>query len=402
MTIATVTIRTFVRQGLACMAFALAIAAQGSDPLQSPDTIEIRVLREDGLPLPAGTLLQLHTRSFPDPAAPQFWAPSGIGPAVEALVVGNQGAIKVTARTAAIGSVSWLHVERTVDDGMRERAFVPLRPTPDSIVLRREQRLAAGQVVDAAGAAVPAHACQLGVAPPSVGGIPARELLGHRWVQRDGRYELWGWPAPGDFQLTGAYLHFGPAAPPIALEFGGKDLDVVLPVTGHLQVDLPTPKPFPMGAAFVVMRDLDRGGVLRRYLIPNDATNVRVLTGRYAVKLELSGVEVRDFGTLQVLPNQTTEVAHDLRATVRVFRVEVVDPDGKPIFGARVRVVGCPDEPLAPEPRVVDGKIRHVFLVATTKVSVDLEVSEFGAAAAPIVVEGVAGDRVVELKVRRR
>ena len=276
------------------------------------------------MPLPAGTLLQVHTRSFPDPAAPQFWAPSGIGPAVEAFVVGNQGAIKVTARTAAIGSVSWLHVERTVDDGMRERAFVPLRPTPDSIVLRREQRLAAGQVVDAAGAAVPAHACQLGVAPPSVGGIPARELLGHRWVQRDGRYELWGWPAPGDFQLTGAYLHFGPATPPIALEFGGKDLDVVLPVTGHLQVDLPTPKPFPMGAAFVVMRDLDRGGVLRRFMIPNDATKVRVLTGRYAVKLELSGVEVRDFGTLRVLHNQTTETYHGVLGPAAGLRSRVV------------------------------------------------------------------------------
>ena len=372
--------------------------AQGAAPPSAPP-ISLRIVDEHGQPLPSGTELVATVQVFPDPAEPARWIPSGIGPEPSRLVVGSEGTVQYTPIVRGIGGIEWLRLARGTVHGAR--ALVPLRTLPDRIVLVPEQLLAAGTIVDQAGTAVPQWAPMLGVVGDDRSGVPAAQLLEPRWVNADGKYELWGWRAEGPFWVTAAYAYHGPSAPRTALVFGATDLTLTLPTTGHVQVKLATPKPFPeRGAVFAVLRDLDRGGVQRHFLIPNDATNIRVLVGRFTVTLELNGVVVRDCGTLTVAHNGTTKVEHDLRPTVRVFRIEVVGSDGKPDLAARVRVAGSPDEPMGQQlVEYGDGR-RYAAVVATTLERVDLEVSP-SRGNRLVVVKGVDGDRSLELPAER-
>lgn len=369
---------------------------------RSPPPITVRVADELGQPLAEGTELMATTWTFRDPAGNSNWFASGIGPLPAPVVVGADGTVRLTPRTSLHGGIDWLMLQRPTTSGRGPRALVPWRELPERVTLVAECRLAAGAVVDEAGAAVPHWAPMLGVVGDDPSGVPARQLLDPRWVNGNGRYELWGWQAEGPFWLTATYANHGPSGPRTPLVFGAADLDLTLPTTGHVQVQLTTPKPFPeRGAAFAVLRDVDRGTVQRHFLIPGDATNIRTRVGRFAVTLELNGIIVHDAGTRTVEHNRQTEVRHDLRQTVRVFLVAVVDHEGRPELRARVRVVGSPDEPMARQRVAHDGRDRSVFVVATTLAQVDLEVFRFGGTQV-VVVEGVDGDRTIELPAEPR
>lgn len=396
----SVALRCLRAAALVALVPQIACVEQAADPA-APDPITIQVVDERGQPFAAGTALTAVEWNFPDPAAPDLWIPSGMGPEEVRLEVGRDGAVRYAPKHPGWG-LAWLRLERPTVAGRGERAFVPLRAMPERVALVPEQRLAAGALVDAAGTAVPSHAPMLGVVGDERSEVPVAQSMEPRWVLADGTYELWGWRVEGAFWLTATYDYLGPPAPRVPLPFGAADLTLTLPTTGYVQVELPTPKPFPeYGAVYAVLRDIDRGDVRRHYLIPNLATNLRTLVGRFAVTVELNGDVVRDFGTLTVTHNQTTGVRHDLRPTVRLFRIEVVNPDGTPEMPARVRVVGSTDEAMARQPVEFDDGRRHAFVVATTRERVDLEVSRHGGQQV-VIVKGVDGDRRIELPAERR
>lgn len=357
--------------------------------------VTVRIADTAGNALPAGAEVQARIAWFGN-------LPSGIEAPLQPVTVDADGTIAVPARWATPGRTdSWVHVERTAADGRRERAFAPLPLATDGLRLQPEELLASGTLQDEQGVKVSAWLARIDV----VGGEAAdgprlRERLGARWVQTEGPWELHGWRTDGALSLRAFYLHHGPAAAEVPLVFGKQDIAITLPATGVLQVRVGNPERFPERALFAVVRDLDRGGApLRHFLIPNNATNIRLRTGRHAVTCELSGAVVADFGTIALAHQATNEQTVDLRS-VRTFVIEVVDPDGKPIPAARVRVVGCPDEPQARQRIPTAGDYRHQFVVATTATSVDLEVSDFGGA--PIRVDGVAADRTVVLAPQAR
>lgn len=371
-------------------------------PAQEPKSPAIRGRLVDpaGQPLAEGSEVQARVTWHGNP-------PSGIEPALEPLVVGPGGSFEIPPRWASPGpdpdprSGHWLHIEHRDREFRRSRVFVPMPAVAGTFTLQPEECLASGSFADETGAALSPWMARIEVLPRAeLVGPGVRALLDPRIEYGPGSFQVFGWRGEGSFQLRAFYLYHGPSSPDLPFEFGANDLELTLPATGHLQVRLDCPKLFPERAAFAVMRDPTSGvEVQRHFLIPRDATNIRLRTGRHAVTCELNGVTVADYGVVEIAHEKTHEVALDL-SQVRVFVIEVVDTDGRPIPAARVRAVGSPDEPLARQPVRVGDAQRHAFVVATTKESVDLEVSEFGYETR--IEREVRGERVLVLEKKPR
>lgn len=369
-------------------------------PAQEPKSPAIRGRLVDpaGQPLAEGSEIQACVAWHGDP-------PAGMEAALEPLVVGPGGSFEFHSRWASLGPDQlpgrWLHIEHRDREFRRSRVFVPLPAAAETFTLQPEECLASGSFADETGAALSPWMARIEVLPrEQLVGPGVRALLDPRIEYGPGSFQIFGWRGEGAFLLRAFYLYHGPSSPDLPFEFGASELALILPATGHLQVRLDCPVLFPERAAFAVMRDPETGTeVQRHFLISRNATNIRLRTGRHAVTCELNGVTVADYGVVEIAHEKTHEVALDL-SQVRVFVIEVVDTEGRPIPAARVRAVGSPDEPLARQPVRVGDVQRHAFVVATTKESVDLEVSEFGYE--PKLVRDVRAERVLVLEKKLR
>ncbi len=130
-------------------------------------------------------------------------------------------------------------------------------------------------------------------------------------------------------------------------------------------------------------------------------TATRGYTGRvprFTLGLLLPLKDVLRFGFADAVEHLSTTTLPplDLRERVRVFAIEVLDPEGEPLPAARVRVLGSGDPPASRQLVSFPDGSRFAILVATTGAALDLEVSE--PRSEPQLLRAVDDDLVVTLR----
>jgi hypothetical protein len=361
------------------------------------------VLGVDGEPLPVGTQLQACVEWHPDPAAKKGHFAVGMQQALVGITLGEGGAFELAQELPAPwrGHVGWLRIEREAAGGARERYFAPVKTGERlRVQLQAEELLASGTVRSELGTPVRRHAFRLGLASKAPTQPGADQVLGARWELGEGVFRLYGFRADGEFLLTSFYPYKGPSGPPVPLRFGAKDVAVVMPATGHLQVKVLVPKPFPQRALFARLHDVERDKPIERWLIPGDATNIRLRPGRYQATIELSGKAIGNPIECVVEPDKTCELPPlDLRKRVHVYLIDVLDPEGQQIMPARVRILGTKGMGAGRQSLRAQG-FHWPIVIASTEPKIDIEVSEFGTSFEKRILRAVDGNRRVTLQRR--
>jgi hypothetical protein len=219
------------------------------------------------------------------------------------------------------------------------------------------------------------------------GGHEDMLFLGPRVEQMVGSYALYGWPCDGAWTVSGRYGVHGPTSEPRPLKLGSDDLDVVMPETGTVQVQVRLPRPFPHGCLEAAYRHVESGEVVR-WPVMDDTTNHRLRVGRYVAAIELPGEVLLDLPPIE-LGHEQQDVPLALPDSLRVFRITVEDELGNPIPAAAGLIAGTAEHAYHND-AIVGG-----MLVATARPSVDLTITSHGYV--PVRLLGIDGDRRVVL-----
>lgn len=245
----------------------------------------VRVLDADGNPLPAGTKLEVYIERYPSPGS-QMWAVSGVGPTPSYPRVDAKGQLRLVRNgrgpaNSRFGGVTWVQIQRTVAKeaaaagprivtererlaklaggaplAARERAFVRWDAMGKVVRLRRAERLASGRVIDIRGGVVQIPTMSIAVTGEADSGLPVRSALAYTILPsirtRDGKYEIWGWPQPGQYYLQ-ARVTRELSSLRTPLHVGRRGQDLVVPEFGTLQCRMKSPKLFPRDAVKLVL-----------------------------------------------------------------------------------------------------------------------------------------------------
>jgi hypothetical protein len=269
---------------------------------------------------------------------------------------------------------------------------------PLELRLQPERELFRVRLVDSLGAAIPANAVSIHAASPDSEHL-AHLLHGkaaHRdapYVERGAENELgvWGWPVEVDWKFSASYIYHGPTSAPVVCACGTREVELVLPATGHAQLRTKLPRPFPNDALQAVYRHVASGSVAR-WMVLDGATNHRLLVGQHALSLELGGEPWLDLGLVEVPHGNTRELPIELPSALRSFKLFVQDAEDRELPAARVRRIHCG----TPHGFHRDGGPPWGVLVATTEAKLDLQVECEGFEAERLF--GVEGERVVVLR----
>jgi hypothetical protein len=265
-----------------------------------------------------------------------------------------------------------------------------------------EQELFRVRLIDSLGALV--HANEVSLFATSPDSTHSGHLIYRAAVPRDApcvergsgnELGIWGWPVEGIWGFSASYIYHGPTSAPAIGASGTREIELVLPATGHAQVKLKLPRPFPNDALKAVYRHVGSGAVASRMIL-DGASNHRLLVGKHALHLELCGKKLLDLGLIDVPHGGTQELAVALPPTLRTFRLLVQDEQGRELPEARARLERASGSPV---PRG-EGRTPLGVLVATDEPKLDFLVECEGFE--PQRVIGVEGERVVRLRRRSR
>lgn len=372
------------------------------NPVAQVSSVRLRVLGAAGKVLPAGSRVELRVEWYLENKPVDSRRLVGMNEArFNPHTVDSDGLVHWTwGRGGPPHYRGWLHVRIPETEAPRRRAFVPW-PLADSsaapieLELEPEQSLFAGRIVDESGQRVALdllHIQLSGAAPESP--LDAMRFLGARVLPTEQGYEVFGWPMEGTWQIGTLYGNYGPELKPRALKFAQRDVDLVLPDTGHIQVQVSLPKPFPQGALEAVYQH-EHGGVPSRQPIFDRTTNHRLRAGVQRMHIELAGDKIVDMGEVEVPHGAQHEVKVTLPPTLRVHRISVFALDGTPI-----RAVWASSDGSNNPFRFSNDANKGYILVATIHESVDLviQAQDFET----LKVSGVTEDRRVELKPVKR
>jgi hypothetical protein len=241
-------------------ASAIQLPEAGSSSTARTQAFESRPLRlidAAGRPLPAGTRVELRTEwhLLDQPVGERFLI--GMNDEFVKQLVGPDGQLTwARSRSGPPHYRGFLHARPVELAETRSRAFVPWpvevsSGSPIELKLEPERVLCSGRVLDELGKPIMLNSVSVMIRirdPRPQPLFDPMDLLDAQVKPSGDGYVISGWPQGGPWQISAKYIYHGPESAPRAMDFGQRDVDLILPVTGHVQTQAKLPDPFPRSA----------------------------------------------------------------------------------------------------------------------------------------------------------